>query len=303
MNLLHRLNPWRPRRRKWAILALLLAASPFFAWLYYKLGEVNHPDYGAEMLALVEANLPPEGRDPNQPNAWDILQAMLAAADAADQTLGHPYDTSYVKLNFDAGVHELKPGGPPLATPDESVDALERVGFFLIAADLSHCKRSIPPIIWRLESDPRTTGWTRREYVLLFASLAALGEHARRQCELNQHDLAVQAAESMLAVSRVLAVAPTNFDQAFSGGSAFRSALVISGLATRPPTPESMLTALADAIDRQDSFFTAPTLINMQRLVSRSEVAWVLDTSFRPRLPLVIPWGPVIMSSEREQMG
>lgn len=313
MNLFHRINPWRPGRRKWALLALVLvlvlAGSPFYAWLYYRLGKVNHPDYGAKMLALVVQHLPPEGKDPNQPNAWEVFETVSEAVRQANLNLGGrdgdgTPDSDLPLLNLDASETTAWRRGEEftLATPDQTLDALEHAGAFDAANRLRHSMRVVAPITsFALNQGVSGAGYLAHLSRPRTCALALL-ERARHQLASGDELGAVESLESVMALGRVMAFKPDLM--AVIAGQAVQL-LAIEGareLVATNRLSEDALRALLEAVHRQSVGPPVVVALEIGQMEANAMVAAFFD-QFGPRPAVWLqPWVPIIIASEREMI-
>lgn len=307
MRLIGYLNPFRRSVRKWTIgFLVFLAASPFLARLYYKLGEVDHPDYRAQAIAIIERSLPAEARDPSQPNAWDLVEDALEAVIQADILLGRQLLISgdLSRLNFIPGRHstELRGKRFPIATPEESVAALEETGFFDLAARLPDTPRAIPPMVSQLNGDPAARYWGRGTLQALSQAVFAFPARAQLQIASGDIDGALKSIEQGCALARVMQSVPGTMDRAIAMGASTGMYSELAAIASLESTPAYLLEAILRIMERQRPGIPIKDIAELQTLFAKSEVGWLFSRAYQSGLPISAPWGPVIVASEREQV-
>lgn len=303
---LNRINPWRRGNRKWALLALIFAASPFFAWLYFRLGRVTHADYGAEAAALVESRLPAGARDPSLPNGWEAVLEMAEAYRAANRALGGSEGdgrpgTALTVINFEEDAEPQYLLGEEVATPTpgESLAALEEAGFFRAADRLTGYARVVAPISETVGEDPFDridTSFSQANR----GAVRALLVDMRRSAEAGDAERAAARVRQARALARALGLQCDLVHMLYAISASARISRSISTMlmesALTPDVIRALLDAMAGLADVPDAEF----MIRCHRLqaiaMAREFYVSVLSRS----APLINPGLPFMIANERE---
>ncbi len=263
---------WRILKRTFIALFAFIIAVHGATWVYHLTGRLPPVDYAAAEQAVIESYLPPEGRDPNAPNAWDLLEEAARRVYSVDAKSGGGWVVDGKSRKWNWAVNLYPPAFGIRATgrsamasttmPVGLLAELEAAGVFDLLGEAAATLRAV-----RTPSNPGPQrgidSGPERTCLRLCRALAWRLQFGAR----NGDDLvAAQAFEQSLALSRVMGHQGGTYNYVLSFACASTVVADVWSLVHDRAASPQLLRLMLEALERQPPPVDPMLLVEVERM-------------------------------------